>query len=731
MTSAHRLPVHILEGRVSSLGATVFNDGVNFAVFSQHAQKIELCIFDDGSKEMVRYRLHGPHDGVFHGFLPEVAAGLVYGFRAHGPYAPEHGHRFNPNKLLLDPYAKEILGSFTWCAEHHGYELGHPEGSRSFDHRDNATFALKARVTPLIVSAEEQTRNQTRPRVASKDLVLYEVHVKGFSKLHPDVPVHIRGTYAGLAHPASIAHFKSLGVTTLSLLPVQYCVDEPGLAERGMHNYWGYNTLGFFSPDRRLATQPNDPSAVVNEFREMVKALHTNGLEVVLDVVYNHTPEGNEFGPTLSFRGLDNASYYRLHDDDKSRCENLTGCGNTLNVEHSRVTQFVLDSLRYWVTEFGVDGFRFDLAPVLGRSRNGYDTNAAFFVAMRQDPVLSKVHLIAEPWDAGFNGYQLGHFPGRFAEWNDKFRDTVRGYWLQHSAVGIAGVGRGELARRFTASSDVFSHSQRRPTASINFVSVHDGFTLNDVVSYSRKHNEANGENNRDGRDNELCTNLSVEGPTTDLTIQLARQRLKRAMLATLLLAQGTPMICAGDEIGNTQFGNNNAYCQDNATTWLNWVAENQSEGADHELLAFASRALTLRRTEPLLQWDHWFLAHVNVHANEHADESTALVKWYAPSGHEMQTNDWHDNSYHAFACLFVAPTQAAFDGSPLVLILFNPHAQAQRFTLPNHELQNRPGYAWQLALDSSAEISLEQLNDLPQLLLPERSIAVMRAVRS
>jgi isoamylase len=547
------------------------------------------------------------------------------------------------------------------------------------------------------------------------------------------VPENIRGTYLGLAHPASIAHFKSLGVTTLSVLPIQYCVDEPGLVERGMRNYWGYNTLGFFSPDPRLACVQDDPTAVVSEFREMVKTLHANGLEVVLDVVYNHTPEGNEFGPTLSFRGLDNASYYRLLDDDKSRCENLTGCGNTLNVEHSRVTQFVLDSLRYWVTEFGVDGFRFDLAPVLGRRRNGYDTNAAFFVAMRQDPVLSKVHLIAEPWDAGFNGYQLGHFPGRFLEWNDKFRDTVRGYWLQHSTNGVTPVGRGELARRFTASSDVFFHSQRRPSASINFVSVHDGFTLNDVVSYSRKHNEANGENNRDGRDNELCTNLSVEGPTTDATIQLARKRLKRAMLATLLLAQGTPMICAGDEIGNTQWGNNNAYCQDNATTWINWVGGDagKADGADRGLFDFSSRTLALRASEPLLHWDHWFLAH--------ADESTASVKWYAPTGHEMHTNDWHDSSYHAFACLFAAPTVAAFEGSPLVLIMLNPHLQAQHFTLPSHELQTRHGYVWQLALDSSDEMALslsdhhsnggEILSNLQQLLLPACSISVLRAV--
>src|SRR6218665_616812 len=557
-----KLAEKIEEGRHAPLGSQARDGGVNFAVFSEHAQGIELCLFDAaGQRELRRYALHGPHDGVFHGFLPGVGPGLVYGLRAQGPYAPEQGHRFNPHKLLLDPYAREIVGHFAWRAEHHGYELGHPDGPRSFDTRDNGAQALKASVAAPL----EDSPRASAPHVPPTEVVLYEVHVKGFSMQHPKLPADLRGTYAGLAHPAAIAHFKSIGVTTLSLLPVQYSIPEPHLADKRLPNYWGYNTLGFFCPDPRLAQAAHrgDPAAVTAEFRQMVRDLHAAGLEVVLDVVYNHTPEGNEFGPTLSLRGLDNKSYYRLAPEDASRNENLTGCGNTLNVQHPRVAQFVLDSLRYWVGEMGVDGFRFDLAPVLGRTHQGYDPKAAFFTALRQDPVLAGVHLIAEPWDAGYDGYQVGRFPGRFLEWNDKFRDTVRGYWLK------SGVGRGELARRFMASSDLFHHGQRQPGASVNFVSVHDGWVLADVVSYQRKHNHANGEDNRDGRDGELSGNFGAEGPSDDAAITATRLRVRHAMLATLLLAQGTPMLCAGDEIGNSQQGNNNAYCQDNATSWL------------------------------------------------------------------------------------------------------------------------------------------------------------------
>ena len=666
------LPDLMLEGCHAPFGAVARDDGVNFAAFSQHAKMIEVCVFDaSGARELRRYPLHGPYDGIFHGFLPGVGPGLVYGLRAHGPYQPESGHRFNSHKLLLDPYAREIVGKFGWRAEHHGYELGHPEGPRSFDHRDNAAHALKARVP----AAQAQVINRRPLKLSDAEVVLYELHLRGFTMQLPDIPAIQCGTYTGLCHPAAIAYFKSLGVTTLSLLPVHYCIDEVGLAERSARNYWGYNSLGFFCPSPRYATHPDDPASVNAEFKLMVETLHHNGLEVVLDVVYNHTPEGNEFGPTISFRGLDNASWYRLIADDKNRTDNLTGCGNTLNVEHPRVTQFVLDSLRYWVQEMGIDGFRFDLAPVLGRLHHGYDPGAAFFTALRQDPVLADVRLIAEPWDAGHNGYQLGRFPGRFMEWNDKFRDAVRSYWLQ------TGVSRGEMARRFTASSDHFHHGQRRPLASVNFLSVHDGFTLADVVSYARKHNDANGEQNRDGRDNELCANFGAEGPTDDAEIMATRQRVRRAMAATLFLAQGTPMLCAGDEIGNSQGGNNNAYCQDNPTGWVDWA------NADTVFRAFIVSLIKLRRDEPLLRHDRWLVAR-------HDATDAASVTWYSSSGHEMQMHDWHASGSRVFACLLCAATHAQHVGSAKLLILFNPEPQSVNFILP-------PG-TWRLVLDSN-----------------------------
>jgi glycogen operon protein len=525
------------------------------------------------------------------------------------------------------------------------------------------------------------------PHHAVADLVLYEVHVKGFSKTHPGIPAALQGTYAGLAHPAAVAHFKSLGVTTLSLLPVQYCLDEPALTQRGQSNYWGYNTLGFCCPDPRLATRPDDPAAVTAEFRQMVEDLHAQGLEVVLDVVYNHTPEGNEHGPTLSFRGLDNASWYRLDPADRSRYENYSACGNTLNVAHPKVSQFVLDSLRYWVLQMGVDGFRFDLAPVLGRTEQGFDPCAPFLAALQQDPILARAHLIAEPWDSGPNGYQVGRFPGRFLDWNDKFRDAVRGYWLQ------CGVDRAEFARRMTASSDLFQHGQRRPSASVNFLAVHDGFTLHDVVSYRYKHNQANGEENRDGRDGELSENFGVEGETADIAINLQRRRVQRAMLASLLLAQGTPMLCAGDEIGKTQQGNNNAYCQDNALGWLDWSR------ADDGLRDFVADLLTLRRCEPALHSNQW--------STSTPGEPGAVHRiWRTPCGQEMQGHDWNDASHAAFSC----------ESDP-VLLLFNPESNPTAFTL---------GGQWQLLLDSSAELS-PGLPVSSSQLVPAHAVLVLR----
>ena len=697
-------PEHLEPGRHEPFGALARDGGVNFAVFSEHAERIELCLFEaGGQRELRRYALHGPHDGVFHGFLPGVGPGLVYGLRAHGPYAPAQGHRFNPHKLLLDPYAREIVGQFGWRAEHHGYELGHPEGARSFDTRDNALHALKARVP----APQAGSPRASAPRVAPEAVVLYEVHVKGFSRQHPQIPPALQGTYAGLAHPAAIAHFKALGVTTLSLLPVHYAIDEPHLADKGLRNYWGYNSLGFFAPSPRLAQRAHreDPAAVAAEFRAMVAALHAEGLEVVLDVVYNHTPEGNEFGPTLSFRGLDNASWYRLVADDRSRSENLTGCGNTLNVAHPRVTQFVLDSLRFWVQEMGVDGFRFDLAPVLGRVAGGaYDPQAAFFTALRQDPVLSGVHLIAEPWDAaGFDGYQVGRFPGRFLEWNDKFRDAVRGFWLGRGPDDRA-IGRGEFARRFTGSSDLFHHAQRRPTASVNFVAVHDGYTLSDVVSYATKHNHANGEDNRDGRDGELSANFGVEGPSEDPALRATRERVRRAMLASLLLAQGTPMLNAGDEIGNSQGGNNNAYCQDNPTGWLDWPQ------ADAGLSAYVGELLRLRREHPLLHHGRWFV-------EPPGGPGDACIRWFTPGGAEMQVRDWHDGASLGFAGQLRCPDGRAQD----LALVFNPEPQTLIFTLTQGP--------WTLLLDSSGELPAGPLPPGQPLSVPARSLLLLRAL--
>jgi isoamylase len=663
-----KLPEAIREGRAEPFGALARDGGVNFAVFSDHATKIELCIFDaSGARELKKYALHGPTDGVFHGFLDQIGPGLVYGLRAHGPYQPEHGHRFNPHKLLLDPYAREIVGRFAWRAEHLGYELGHPDGARSIDLRDNALQALKARVaeSPAVAAGWHNA-----PRHAARDLVIYEMHVKGFGMALPGLPKELRGTYAGLAHPASIGYFKSLGVTTLELLPVQYHLDEPHLADQGRINYWGYNTLGFFCPDPRYAAcDRGDPSAVAEEFRAMVATLHEHGLEVVLDVVYNHTPEGSEQGPTLSMRGLDNAAWYRLAHDDRSRSENWTGCGNTLNVAHPRVAQFVLDSLRYWVHEMGVDGFRFDLAPVLGRTHRHFDSHAPFFSALAQDPILARAHMISEPWDSGPEGYQVGRFPARWLDWNDKFRDTVRRYWLTRS------VSRGEFARRFTASSDLFHHGRRTPLASVNFVAVHDGFTLADFTAFDKKHNQANGENNRDGRDDEVCA----------IVPEAVRARVRRALLATLLLAQGTPMLNAGDEFGNSQGGNNNAYNQDNPTGWLDWGT------ADPSQIDFVRRVLALRREEPALRHERWF-AHAPAPVGERS------IAWLAPSGHEMQVHDWHDGAQHAFACrIDASPNNGTGEGGcKHLLIAFNPEPAPTVFTLP-------PGQ-WSVALDSAGD---------------------------
>jgi glycogen operon protein len=650
-------------GQPYPLGATATAGGVNFAVASEHAQFVELCLYDEaGRVETGRARLPGHSDSIWHGFLPGAGAGLVYGLRAHGPYAPAAGHRFNARKLLLDPYAREIVGRFEWRDEHFGYRRDVADADLA-DDRDNGSVALKARVAqPLPPAARPDP-------LPAGEVVLYELHVRGFTRLHSGIPQPLRGTYAGLAHPVSIAHLKRLGVTTLSLLPVHFALTEERLAKLGLSNYWGYNTIGYFCPDPRLSTSAGDTAAARREFRAMVDRLHDAGLEVVLDVVFNHTAEGNETGPTLSMRGLDNAMWYRLLPEDRSRMDDVTGCGNTVDVAQPRVMQFVLDCLRFWVAEMGVDGFRFDLAPVLGRTASGLDPQAPFFAALMQDPVLARARLIAEPWDLGYGGYQLGRFPGRWLEWNDRFRDGMRQYWLTR------GADRAEFARRLLASSDRFHHGSRLPPASVNFVTAHDGFTLRDLVSYRHKHNEANGEANSDGHDANYSVNCGLEGPTADPAVSAERGRLSRALLATLLLAQGTPMLAAGDEIGRSQRGNNNAYCQDNPLAWIDW-----SE-ADGDLAEFVSRLITLRRELPALRQERWQSDHA--HADGRRD-----VDWRDHAGHPMTVARWHDVECRCLS-VRIAPADAR-----AVLLIVNPERQAIDCQLP-------PG-GWRLLLDSS-----------------------------
>ena len=647
------------------LGAWLDGDGVSLAVGSAHATAIECCVFDaQGLHELQRVPLApvpgGAHPGLWTAHLRGARQGLVYGLRAHGPYAPAQGHRFNPYKLLLDPYAQEIVGRFEHRPEHHGYVLG--QGDDSFDARDNAASALKARVGPTLAP------QPAAPRRAAAERVLYEVHVKSASQRHPGVPEALRGTYAGLAHPALLAHWRRLGVTTLSLLPVFYRLSEP-MMPPGLVNHWGYNTLGFFCPDPRYAATAD----VRGEFKAMVRALHAAGIEVVLDVVYNHTPEGDERGPSLHLRGLDNASCYRLDPAQRAHALNWTGCGNTVDVDHPRMLQLVLDSLRLWVGEFQVDGFRFDLAPILGRGpaeRPDFDPQVAFFKAVQQDPLLAGTKLIAEPWDIGPGGYRFGQFPRGWGEWNDRFRDTTRAFWLGGDCT------RGEFALRLAGSSDVFHPRQRSPLESVNYIVSHDGFTLHDLVSYDMRHNEANGEGNRDGHGHNLSWNCGWEGPTTDPQVLALRARLKRALLASVLLSQGTPMLAAGDELGHTQGGNNNPYCQDNETTWIHWAA------ADDALVAFTARLLALRRTL-LPLGPQWYTGLVDVRGRHD-------LTWLRRTGEAMTPEHWGNRMSRVLGAYIGAPGRSA---APL-LLLVNARDLDAGFRLP-------PGQ-WQVELDSS-----------------------------
>ncbi|WP_142850765.1 glycogen debranching protein GlgX [Telmatospirillum sp. J64-1] len=661
------------------LGATWDGAGVNFALFSAHAEKVELCLFDaHGQREIERIVLPEYTDEVWHGYLPQAMPGQLYGYRVYGPYDPRSGHRFNPNKLLLDPYAKSIIGSLRWSDAHFGYRIGHPREDLSFDRRDNARGMPKCQVVDTAFTWGEERR----PNVEWNRSIFYEAHVKGLTCLHPDIPQPLRGTVAGLAWPSMVDHMKSLGVTGLELLPVHAFLDDRTLVEKGLRNYWGYNSIGYFALDPRyLAT--GRPS----EFKAMVRRLHDAGIEVLLDVVYNHTAEGNHLGPTLSFRGIDNASYYKLVPNDRRYYWDSTGCGNTLDVGHPRVLQLVLDSLRYWVQEMHVDGFRFDLTSSLAREGLSYDPGAAFFDAIRQDPILSAVKLIAEPWDLGAGGYQVGGYPPGWSEWNGKYRDAVRRFWK-----GDAGLIP-EMASRLAGSSDLFNHRGRRPWASVNFVTAHDGFTLHDLVSYNHKHNEANLEDNRDGINENDSWNCGVEGRTDDPEILKLRARQKRNMLATLLLSQGVPMLLAGDEIGNSQGGNNNTYCQDNETSWIKW------EEVDETMLTFAREVAAIRHAHPVFHRSRFFRGR--------SEGGYADILWLRPDGSEMSEEDWQYGEARTLGMLltgdpgdyYTTPAgQREWDRA--FLLLLNAHHEPMEFALPA-----APG--WELFIDTFAEDGL------------------------
>ncbi len=656
-------------GQPWPLGVHWDGAGINIAVFSAHAEAIEFCLFDErGERELTRARLPAQTRDVWHGYLRGAGPGLVYGLRAHGPWRPERGHRFNPRKLLLDPYAREIVGEFRWGPEHCGADGEH---ALHPDPRDNAASALKARV----VADRFDWGDDRPPRTALADTVILELHVKGFTRLHPQVPAAQRGSYAGLASAAAIAHLQRLGITAVSLLPVHQHLDEQHLVARGLVDYWGYNTVGFFCPEPRLAADRGrdaggDHRAVRDEFRRMVRGLHAAGIEVLLDVVYNHTAETDAHGPTLCWRGLDNASWYRLSPEHRAAYEDHSGCGNTLDLRQPCVLQMVMDSLRYWVQEMHVDGFRFDLAPVLGRGEHGFRRDTAFFTALAQDPVLAGVKLIAEPWDLGPGGYQGGHFPRGWLEWNDVFRDTMRGFWLG------APVTRGEFAQRLAASADRFQGARRVPGESVNYIVSHDGFTLRDLVSHDLRHNEANGQDNRDGQRHNLSWNCGVEGPTTDPDVLALRQRLQRALLATLLLAQGTPMLAAGDELGHSQGGNNNPYCQDNPTSWIDWSA------ADDALIEFTARLLALRRAR-LPLGPRWYTGLPDA-------RGVADLAWLRRSGQALVERDWRQSPSRVLGALIGTPGR----GRQTLLMLCNAEDIDADFALPDGR--------WQVLLDSA-----------------------------
>jgi glycogen operon protein len=671
------------EGLPHPRGATWDGRGVNFSLFSAHATKVELCLFDtQGGTELERIALPEYTDEIWHGYVEGVGPGDAYGFRVHGPYAPAAGHRFNPNKLLADPYARGFVGSLEWNHACFGYTIGAADVDLSFNELDSAPYVPKS----LVVDQSFDWKQGSAARVPWDRTVIYEAHVRGFTRRHPAVAESLRGTFAGLATPEVIDYVKALGVTSIELMPIQSFVNDSLLLERGLTNYWGYNTIGFFAADPRFCA---DPARGVREFKEMVARFHDAGLEVILDVVYNHTAEGNERGPTLSFKGIDNFSYYRLAPDRRYYV-NDTGTGNTLDLSHPRVIQMVTDSLRYWVLEMHVDGFRFDLGTILAREPDGFDNRSGFLKVCSQDPVFSMVKLIAEPWDIGPGGYQVGRFPPGWAEWNDKFRDTTRDFWRGESSAA-------ELAPRLYGSADLFDHLGRKPYASINFITAHDGFTLHDLVSYNERHNEANGENNQDGHSHNRSWNCGAEGETDDEAVNALRRRQMRNLLATLLLSQGTPMLLAGDEFARTQRGNNNAYAQDNEISWLDWTLADKN----YAQVNFVRQLTNLRARYPILRRSRFLSAREN--------EAIGLkeITWINAVGEEMENGQWSDARMQCFGMLLDGRAQPSgirqrgIDAT--LLLILNAHHDLVNFVLPGHAGDER----WRLLIDTNVETKL------------------------
>ncbi|TXK28600.1 glycogen debranching protein GlgX [Pontibacter qinzhouensis] len=673
----------VYPGSPYPLGATWDGTGVNFALYAENATNVELCLFKsaDEPTENVQIKITERTHHVWHTYLPGIKPGQLYGYRVHGPYAPAEGHRFNPNKLLIDPYAKAIAGTIEWHDSLFGYEVGNPDEDLSISKTDSAPYIPKS----VVVDPNFDWEGDKSPKIPYHKTIIYETHVKGFTKQHPDIPEDIRGSYAALGHPVTIKYLQELGITAIELMPVHHFVTDRYLMEKDLTNYWGYNTIGFFAPDVRYSSSGVLGQQVV-EFKQMVKELHKAGIEVILDVVYNHTAEGNHMGPTLSFKGIDNASYYRLVEDDKRYYMDYTGTGNTMNAMLPSVLRLIMDSLRYWITEMHVDGFRFDLASTLARELHAVDRLGSFFDIIHQDPIISQVKLIAEPWDVGEGGYQVGKFPPGWAEWNGKYRDCIRDYWRGAESM------IGEFAFRFTGSPDLYQDDYRKPTASINFVTAHDGFTLNDLVSYNDKHNMANGEDGKDGDNHNSSWNCGAEGPTDDPVVNELRAKQKRNFLTTLFLSQGVPMLVAGDEIGRTQQGNNNAYCQDNEISWLNW------QEADKELLEFTQKLISLRRNHPTFSRRRWFQGQ--------PIKGVGLedIGWFLPDGKEMSEEHW--NQDHAKSLAIFLNGRGLHSRGPKgeqiiddsFYVIFNAHYEPISFKLP----LKKYGEEWTKILDTS-----------------------------